>query len=68
MSDPIFTTRGFLPATRVELRANVVEDSADRTVTRIDKYDRTDGAWVGNDLDIKVHRLPALFGEAGTFA
>lgn len=66
--DPIFTTRGFLPASRVELRPSVVEDNEDRTITRVDKYDRTDGEWVGNDLDIKVHRLPALFGEAGTFA
>ena len=64
----IFTTRGFLPAAQVELRSSVVEDTADRTVTRIDKFDRADNAWVGNDLDIKVHRLPALFSEAGAFA
>lgn len=66
--DTVFTTRGHLPATQIDLRPTVVEDSEDRVVVRTDKYDRTDGAWVGNDLAVTFKRLPSLQGELGSFA
>ena len=61
----IFTTRGDLPESQVELRISVIEETEERKVLRRDKYDMTDGAWVGNDLHVEIKKLPALFGEAG---
>lgn len=67
MSDPIFTTRGYLPADRVELRKSVTEDGSAR-YHRTDKFDRVDGAWVGNDLHIELKASLPLFGETGQFS
>lgn len=66
--DTIFTTRGHLPASQIELRPSTVEDSDDRVIVRTDKFDRTDGAWVGNDLNVTYKRLPPVFADAGSFA
>jgi hypothetical protein len=73
MSEPapspghIFTSRGWLPPDRVRLVQSVEED-ADKILTRTDKFDVSDGAWVGNDLHVHLkHPLP-LFGIGGTFS
>lgn len=67
MEGHVFTTRGYLPAAQVEMRASVVEDDDDKKVTRTDKFDKTDGEWVGNDLHVEMKRMPAMFGETGRF-
>jgi len=66
--DTIFTTKGFLPADQVEMRPTVTCDDDDKTVTRVDKYLKETGEWVGNDLHVHMKRLPAIFGEQGAFA
>jgi hypothetical protein len=54
MDGHIFTTRGWLPAAQVELRESVTHDDDHIRLVRVDKYDKTDGAWVGNDINGQI--------------
>lgn len=60
----IFTTRGYLPESQVELRETVTEDD-DKRVVRTDKYARCDGAWVGNDVHVDLKRGLIMDAESG---
>lgn len=46
----IFTTKGMLPDEEVELRESVTHDDEQIKIVRIDKFLKTTGEWVGNDL------------------
>lgn len=48
----IFTTLGWLPAEKVELRESVTFEDDQIRMVRIDKY--VDGTWVGNDLNGQI--------------
>lgn len=47
----IFTTKGKLPNDQVELRESVTYEDEHIKMVRIDKYLKTTGEWVGNDLN-----------------
>ena len=44
----IYTTLGWVPAERVELRRTVTHDDDQIRLVRVDKF--VDGVWVGNDI------------------
>ena len=54
-TDQIFTTKGFLPLSEVELVESIFENSNERTV-RIDKFLRSTGEWVGNDVHVTLKK------------
>ena len=56
----IFTTKGFLPLSEVELVESIFENSNERTV-RTDKFLRSTGEWVGNDVHVTLKK--GLFSD-----
>lgn len=50
-ADEIFTTKGWLPLSDVECVESVFENDHEKTL-RIDKYLRTTGEWIGNDVHV----------------
>lgn len=54
MDGHIFTTLGWLPAERVELRRTVTHEDDRIRLVRVDKF--VDGVWVGNDIDGQIKR------------
>lgn len=53
--DEIFTTKGFLPLSEVECVESVLENDNEKVI-RIDKYLRSTGEWVGNDVHVTLKR------------
>lgn len=52
MDGHIYTTLGWVPADRVELRETVTHDDEHIRLVRVDKY--VDGQWVGNDINGQI--------------
>lgn len=48
----IYTTRGFLPESEVELKSTVTYEDEKMVVTRVDKY--VTGEWAGNDINATI--------------
>jgi len=63
----IFTTYGYLPEDQVELRPTATEDE-DKIVTRTDKYLKSTGEWVGNDLHVHLKKPLSLEVAQGQFS
>lgn len=63
MDGHVFTTHGWLPADVVELRESVTHDDEHIRLVRVDKYVRSTGEWVGNDINGQIktgHEFGAL--------
>ncbi len=54
MEGHIFTTLGWMPADRVELRESVAHDDEHIRLVRVDKF--VDGVWVGNDINGQIKK------------
>ncbi|HMZ00126.1 MAG TPA: hypothetical protein PLU79_10780 [Burkholderiaceae bacterium] len=66
MDGHIFTTLGWLPADRVELRETVTHDDEHVRLVRVDKY--VDGVWVGNDINGQIKTGHEVVLETPQFA
>ena len=66
MDGHIFTTLGWLPADRVELRETVTHDDERVRLVRVDKY--VDGVWVGNDINGQIKTGHEVVLETPQFA
>lgn len=65
MDGHIFTTRGWLPAERIELRETVTADDETHRAVRTDKY--LDGVWVGNDVHVHMKTGLDMALDTATF-
>lgn len=57
----IYTTKGWLQESEIELRVTV-EEAATYKSTRTDKHLKSTGEWVGNDLHIEIKQPLEMWG------
>lgn len=66
-NDTIFTTLGHINRDLVELKETVTCDNDDCHVLRTDKYLKSTGEWVGNDIHVTMKRHPGqIHGQQAT--
>ena len=68
MNGQVFTTMGWLPAEEVILQVTVTYEDDKAKAERTDKYLKSTGEWVGNDLNVIIKTGQEFNFELGSFA